>query len=154
MSFGDGGFKSFDASVQYIRTPGKWGDHLTLVAAAQVLMAPIRVITDSVSEDGALLVINPPHWIAQELWKDPITLAFYSERHYESTRPMAAGVKKEALKRKQMNKGRTDDLGTCDGEPSVKKETMLASPSSSPSSSSSSSSSSSPSEKARTTVPK
>ena len=47
--FRDGGayeFADFDAYVAWMRQPQSWGDNLSLVAMASILMRPIHVISD------------------------------------------------------------------------------------------------------------
>ena len=66
------GFDHFNNYLAYMRKPGSWGDHLTLMAIAHLMMRPIRVITDGISLPD---VINPPDFIAREIWGPELIIA-------------------------------------------------------------------------------
>eukprot|EP00973_Karenia_brevis_P049055 6804372-Karenia_brevis.AAC.1 len=59
--FGDsfGGFDQYGEYLQGMRE-GAWGDHFTLVAAAHLLLRPIIVTTDALSDASATMTISPP----------------------------------------------------------------------------------------------
>ena len=87
--FGDfmEGFDDFEAYVRNMRQDGSWGDHLTLVAAAHLMMRPIRVITDTTHEESCVIQINPPEMVSDEAWGPPLVIIHYGEHHYEGTEP-------------------------------------------------------------------
>ena len=64
----------------------QWGDHLTLIALAEILKRPIQLVTASAGpqyvED-----ITPPPSIPQSEWGQTIVLAYFGELHYEGTIP-------------------------------------------------------------------
>ena len=90
--FGDywDGWDNFEDYVKHMRENAAWGDHLTLMAAAHILLRPIHVITDSTHDSHAILVVEPPEMISQDVWGEPITLIHYGENHYEATTPHSA----------------------------------------------------------------
>jgi hypothetical protein len=94
--FGDywDGWDNFEDYLEHMQEDGSWGDHLTLMAAAHILLRPIHVITDSTHESHATMVVEPPEMISQDVWGEPITLIHYGENHYEATRVQSA-VKSE-----------------------------------------------------------
>ena len=68
-----------------MRQTGTWGDHLTLLAMANLTLRPICVITDSTHEEASVMEILPPESIAQDAWGEPIWIVHYGEKHYEAT---------------------------------------------------------------------
>ena len=78
-------FAQFTAYVQRMRKSCTWGDHLTLLAMAHLLLRPICVITDSTHEEVSVMEILPPETIAQAAWGEPIWIVLYGEKHYEAT---------------------------------------------------------------------
>ena len=79
------GWDNFEAYVAHIRQDTSWGDQLTLMAAAHLLMRPISVITDSLHEASGLIQVEPPEIISREVWGEPIVLIHHAEFHYEAT---------------------------------------------------------------------
>lgn len=87
--FGDhwDGWDNFEDYVSYMRANGSWGDHLTLLAAAHLLLRPIHVITDSTHHENAIHIVEPPDMISSELYGEPIVLIHFGENHYDATTP-------------------------------------------------------------------
>ena len=57
---------NYEGYLHYMATDCSWGDSLTRIAAAHLLMRPIVLVTDSASDQE--VVINPPDILAQECW--------------------------------------------------------------------------------------
>ena len=86
-TFGDywDGWDSFGQYVEHMRKAGSWGNHLTLMAAAHVLMRPIHVLTDSVHDVTGAHTISQPTMILSEFWGQPIMILHFGELHYDAT---------------------------------------------------------------------
>lgn len=82
-------FTSFEAYLQNMSRPSTWGDELTLQASACLLLAPIRVLSDSDLEPERRF--TPPPTIAPEVWGNEIVLCHVGANHYEATAPLAEG---------------------------------------------------------------
>ena len=77
---------------------------MTLAATSHLFLSPIKVITDSASEDvsGYTAVVTPPDIISTDAWGAPVFLVNYMDRHFEGTHPIpqvseasASAVKQE-----------------------------------------------------------
>ena len=77
------------AYLQNMSRPSTWGDELTLQASACLLLAPIRVLSDSDLEPERRF--TPPPTIAPEVWGNEIVLCHVGANHYEATAPLAEG---------------------------------------------------------------
>ena len=82
-------FTSFEAYLQNMSRPSTWGDELTLQASACLLLAPIRVLSDSDLEPKRRF--TPPPTIAPEVWGNEIVLCHVGANHYEAAAPLAEG---------------------------------------------------------------
>ena len=83
--FADGPFRGFDAYLNYMRRDNAWGDHLTLVAVAHLLLRPVHVVSDHVRDENHFTVIPPPGFLAPACFGEPVVLAHWGEKHDEKT---------------------------------------------------------------------
>ena len=82
-------FTSFEAYLQNMSRPSTWGDDFTLQAAACLLLAPIRALSNS--DLASERRFTPPPTIAPEVWGNEIVLCRVGANHYEATAPLAEG---------------------------------------------------------------
>ena len=83
----EGQFADFNDYLANMRKESTWGDHLTLQAAANLMLRPIWVVGDSTHDNAAIMKINPTDTISREEWETPIYIVHYGERRFEGTEP-------------------------------------------------------------------
>ena len=71
--------------LKYIEEDGSWGDPLTLLGLPHILRRPIRVVTDSHSQDAAehTRVIEPLEMIP-ETWGEALVITCRMEKHVDA----------------------------------------------------------------------
>ena len=78
----------FSEYIARMRTPGVYGDHLTLVALSHLLLREIRVIRDTPARPEFITIVSPPPTVSREAWGTPIHIVHYSRlQHFEGTAP-------------------------------------------------------------------
>jgi len=78
-------FASYSAYLDYMSRPDAWGDDLTLVAAAHLLLCRIRVISDCDLEGER--IFTPPPMISSDVWRDDVYICHMLQNHFEATCP-------------------------------------------------------------------
>ena len=80
--------------LERMATPGQWGTHLELNAAANLFCIPIMVVTDSSARDACHIWIYPK----EARTTNVLILGFYAEFHYYSLEGKPSGTKKDNVK--------------------------------------------------------
>ena len=81
----DDHFATFEEYVAHLSRPSSYADDLCCMAAAHLLLRPLKVVTD-LDDPNPVFTYEPPNAVSSEAWGPEVVLGYYLKgRHYEGT---------------------------------------------------------------------